>query len=244
MKKVIILAVFLPACSVFAGDLSVDNLSVQQDASFYGAMHAYVPGGDVAMGSFTNQYGYGAGTNLPVLLPGANPIGDIHMFAATNAPSGWLLCNGSAVSRTTYSNLFSVIGTTYGVGDGSTTFNVPDMRGVFPKGAGTTSRAAGKDANGNFYSASLGSYYQDRFQGHRACLTDNVFSRLYYQTWSGGGTNTTSQPYIPVNDTPLGNVAQFSTTDPITDGVNGTPRTGASTEPQSLAVNFIIYAGQ
>lgn len=50
-------------------------------------------------------------------------------FAGTTAPSGWLLCYGQAVSRTTYANLFAVIGTTYGAGDGSTTFNLPDLRG-------------------------------------------------------------------------------------------------------------------
>lgn len=55
----------------------------------------------------------------------------------TTAPSGWLLANGDAVSRTTYSSLFSAIGTTYGTGNGSTTFNLPDLRGRLPMGAGT-----------------------------------------------------------------------------------------------------------
>lgn len=50
-------------------------------------------------------------------------------YAGTSAPSGWLMCYGQAVSRTTYAVLFSVIGTTYGAGDGSTTFNLPDARG-------------------------------------------------------------------------------------------------------------------
>lgn len=50
-------------------------------------------------------------------------------FAGTTAPTGWLLCYGQAVSRTTYANLFGVISTSFGVGDGSTTFNVPDLRG-------------------------------------------------------------------------------------------------------------------
>jgi microcystin-dependent protein len=57
------------------------------------------------------------------------------MTAANTAPTGWLLCNGSAVSRTTYADLFTAIGTTYGVGDGSTTFNIPDLRGRVPVGA-------------------------------------------------------------------------------------------------------------
>lgn len=65
------------------------------------------------------------------------PIGGLMPFAGSSAPSGWLFCDGSAVSRTTYSDLFTVIGTTYGSGDGSTTFNVPDLRGRIPMGAGT-----------------------------------------------------------------------------------------------------------
>lgn len=62
------------------------------------------------------------------------PVGSISLFAGTTAPSGWLICDGSAVSRTTYANLFSVIGTTYGTGDGSTTFNIPDLQGRVPVG--------------------------------------------------------------------------------------------------------------
>lgn len=57
----------------------------------------------------------------------------------TTAPSGWALCDGSAISRTTYSALFTAIGTTYGAGNGSTTFNIPDLRGRSPIGSGTGS---------------------------------------------------------------------------------------------------------
>lgn len=62
------------------------------------------------------------------------PSGTVSPFAGSSAPSGWLLCDGSAVSRTTYADLFSVIDETYGVGDGSTTFNVPDLKGRVPVG--------------------------------------------------------------------------------------------------------------
>lgn len=63
------------------------------------------------------------------------PAGAVMSYAGSSAPSGWLLCAGQAVSRTTYATLFSAISTTYGVGDGSTTFNLPDLRGraVFGK---------------------------------------------------------------------------------------------------------------
>lgn len=60
--------------------------------------------------------------------------GEIRMWSSHTIPSGWRICDGSAISRTTFSSLFSVIGTTYGVGDSSTTFNVPDMRGRVPAG--------------------------------------------------------------------------------------------------------------
>ncbi len=57
------------------------------------------------------------------------PAGTMIDYAGTNEPGGWLLCNGQAVSRADFSGLFAAIGTTFGVGNGSTTFNVPDMRG-------------------------------------------------------------------------------------------------------------------
>lgn len=57
------------------------------------------------------------------------PVGSISMYAGSTAPNGWLICDGSAVSRTDYADLFSVIGTTYGSGDGSTTFNLPNLKG-------------------------------------------------------------------------------------------------------------------
>jgi microcystin-dependent protein len=62
-------------------------------------------------------------------LSSAVPSGVISAYAGSTAPSGYLLCDGTAVSRTTYSGLFGIIGTTYGVGDNSTTFNVPDLKG-------------------------------------------------------------------------------------------------------------------
>ena len=62
------------------------------------------------------------------------PSGAVFWFAANSAPSGYLECDGSAVSRSTYSALFAVVGTTFGSGDGSTTFNLPDLRGEFIRG--------------------------------------------------------------------------------------------------------------
>lgn len=65
---------------------------------------------------------------------GLAPVGVVLPFAGSAAPSGWLLCAGQEVSRTTYAALFTALGTAYGVGNGSTTFNLPDLRGRIPGG--------------------------------------------------------------------------------------------------------------
>jgi microcystin-dependent protein len=67
-------------------------------------------------------------------VTGSNDVGMVSAFALNTPPNGWLRCNGAAVSRTTYSRLFAAIGTTYGAGDGSTTFTLPDLRGQFLRG--------------------------------------------------------------------------------------------------------------
>jgi microcystin-dependent protein len=65
---------------------------------------------------------------------GQVPVGSITAFAGSAAPANWLLCYGQAVSRIQYAGLFLTLGTTYGSGDGSTTFNLPDLRGRVPAG--------------------------------------------------------------------------------------------------------------
>ena len=66
--------------------------------------------------------------------PRVNQVGFISMYSSSTPPTGWLSCDGSAVSRTTYADLFAVISTSYGSGDGSTTFNLPNLKGRFPLG--------------------------------------------------------------------------------------------------------------
>lgn len=66
------------------------------------------------------------------------PTGTVHAFAGSSVPSGYLLCDGSAVSRTTYANLFAVIGTTYGAGNGTSTFNLPNLIDRFVQGSVTS----------------------------------------------------------------------------------------------------------
>lgn len=73
------------------------------------------------------------------------PVGVVQAFAGSTTPQGWLLCDGSAVSRTDYADLYAVIGDTYGVGDGSTTFNLPNLIDKFVEGSATagTVKSAG-----------------------------------------------------------------------------------------------------
>jgi microcystin-dependent protein len=155
------------------------------------------------------------------------PAGCVQMFAGSNVPGGWLLCNGAAISRTTYASLYAAIGTTYGTGDGSTTFNLPDFRGIFPRGAGTSGKLT--NANGVSFNATIGAYQNDRMQGHKHSKTG------YYGTVDSG-----SLWYA--NSEPWGAGQSYTsiTGIPSTDGSNGTPRTGAETNPANLAVNFII----
>ena len=75
------------------------------------------------------------------------PSGSIIVYAGSSAPTGWLFCDGSAISRSTYSALFGIISTTYGVGDGSSTFNLPDIRGRV---------VAGKEASASLLTSAVG----------------------------------------------------------------------------------------
>ena len=76
------------------------------------------------------------------VINNSNPTGGLMMWPTATAPSGWLLCDGTAISRTTYAALFAVISTTFGTGDGSTTFNLPDYRNRTPFGASAATTAS------------------------------------------------------------------------------------------------------
>lgn len=86
------------------------------------------------------------------------PAGMVMHFAGASAPSGWLVCDGSAVARADYADLFSAIGTVYGAGDGSTTFNLPDLRGEFLRGLDS---GRGVDAD-----RALGSVQGEAYKSH------------------------------------------------------------------------------
>lgn len=101
---------------------------------------------DVGLGNLPNAISDDPATNSSQIVAstaalnklqkqvGDSMTGMVAAFAMTAAPTGWLKCNGAAVSRTTFAQLFAWLGTHYGAGDGSTTFNLPDMRGLFPRG--------------------------------------------------------------------------------------------------------------
>jgi microcystin-dependent protein len=91
---------------------------------------------------------------------GDTPVGSVQYFAMSTPPPGWLVADGSAVSRTTYSSLFTAIGTTYGAGDTTTTFNLPDLKGQFLRGWNST--GTGCDASRVF-----GSTQQDSIECHQ-----------------------------------------------------------------------------
>jgi microcystin-dependent protein len=119
------------------------------------------------------------------------PAGAVQAFAMNSAPSGWLAADGTNVSRSTYAALFSAIGTTYGAGDGSTTFALPDLRGYFVRGSGTNSDAT---ASGTF-----GAKQADELKSHSHTVDDNsVASNGNFGPGgaapypSGGVTRTTS----------------------------------------------------
>lgn len=152
------------------------------------------------------------GTDIVILNPqsGNNFPGDIKMSGSSTPNPGWLFCNGSAVSRTIYDGLFAAIGTTFGAGDGSTTFNIPDFRGYFPRGwADNGSIDPGR---------TFGSTQSDTFKAH----THQVFQRT--DTPAGGPATIF---------TAVGTSTGTYTGDTRSTG-------GTETRPVNLAIAFYI----
>ena len=197
--------------------------------------------------------------------PVSLPSGAVQEFAGSTAPEGWLMCDGSAVSRTDYAALFSVIGDTYGVGDGSTTFNLPDLRGEFVRGLddmGTAQGARGVDSgrglgstqtdttapNGMSASTSAssqgaGNHQHFTLRSGRVSAQNTVGNNEYVMAeyvQSSGSAN-----YIKVGTSSVANVGLTSTP---TNGTTHTHPISASTSlsgdtetrPRNCAMNFII----
>lgn len=166
------------------------------------------------------------------------PSGFFGPFAGTAAPTGWLMCDGSAVSRTTYAALFAAIGTTYGAGDGSTTFNLPDMRQRFPlgkasSGTGNTLGASGGSIDhvhtGDVHTHSVVVPHGDGWGS--TLSTPGTTGRL--QTGNSGGTGPDASEYMATTDQTL-----TSAQNPNTGGI-GNANTG-SNNPPYLVANYII----
>jgi microcystin-dependent protein len=153
------------------------------------------------------------------------PAGAIEAYAGSTAPTGWLLSFGQAVSRTTYANLFAVISTTYGVGDGSTTFNLPDLRGRAVAGvdnmggtdagrlsiSNTLGTTTGAETH-TLSSAEMPSHRHDIQRSNSAATSVGADASAHYrisadsgatitttQNTGGGGAHNNMQPTIVLN---------------------------------------------
>ena len=209
-----------------AADLNTYNRGVFVFASAAARTSAFSSAGiTLAEGWFsylvdTNSTEYYDGAAW-VAVATAAPAGRIEAYAGATAPTGYLLCNGDPVSRTTYAALFAVTSTTYGVGDGSTTFNVPDLRGRVPVGVGT-------NASVNARALSDGVAVANRRPQHRH--TPHAHSQKTDNFSDGTGAG---KPY------PLAAGAGTQSNINTTDGGSGVA-TDSLDAPAWLTVNYII----
>jgi microcystin-dependent protein len=158
-----------------------------------------------------------AGTGSAVTWANPTPTGSVIAFAGQTAPAGWLLCQGQAVSRTTYADLFAIINTTYGVGDNSTTFNLPDLRAEFVRGWD-----AGRGIDiGRVFGSSQGGNIQS-----------HTHSMSYVRGAEAAGTVTDANGFLSLNaDTSLGVYTNSNVI--VASG-------GTETRPRNVAMQYII----
>ena len=149
------------------------------------------------------------------------------MYGAASAPTGWLLCTGAAVSRSTYATLFALIGTTFGAGDGSSTFNVPDMRDKFPVGSGSTYAL---NATGGSANSTLPSHT------HTATVTDSGHNHTYlepqFEDGGGGGESE-------IQNRSTQNTSTATTGITVANSTEGSSPTNTNLPPYR-GINFII----
>lgn len=154
------------------------------------------------------------------------PVGVIYPFGGDNSkvPDGYLPCDGREVSRTQYSALFNVIGTSFGNGDTINTFNVPDLRESVPVGIGT--RGSGVSTHDTY---ALGEFKDDQFQGHK-----HKIEKPYNNDGAGtyGGE-------IGNGDKDHSSVSIYSDVI-VANKINGNPRVGSTTHGKQVGVNYII----
>jgi microcystin-dependent protein len=166
-----------------------------------------------------------SGTLADFVLRSAVPPGTMLTFGGNTVPAGYLLANGSAVSRAAYSALFSAIGTTYGAGDGSTTFNLPDARGVFLRGL---DNGRGLDSG-----RALGSYQADKFASHSHAVIDSTHGHALYDP---GHEHPTTGAFAGIGNVsgPLNNGGSYAT------GSNRSDRTYTNAVVQNSSSNISL----
>ena len=177
---------------------------------------AQIQNGSITAGKVNSSFAQTLGVPAGIILP----------YGSTSAPTGYLSCDGAAVSRSTYSTLFSAIGTTWGVGDNSSTFNVPDLRAMFLRGTGTHGTA--NMAKGTDFSApAVGTIENDQMQDHK------------HQTIMSPGTSYQTYSSYAIGNNAYGTTYNFNTTAPQEINSQGTPRTGDETRPVNAAVLYV-----
>jgi microcystin-dependent protein len=194
-------------------------------------------------------------TQIPTQTGGSSGsgrfTGEITAYAGSVAPSGWLVCDGSAVSRTVYAALFAVVGVAYGAGDGSTTFNLPDVADRFPVGAGGKWPRGQQGGVTKITTAHLPAHTHTINHSHPAGQTtsDGLHDhQTNHNNVDGSSTSTfrtadATGRVVDANLTLTGGAHSHSVTVPaLTNGVSGS--TGAPTPsdyvPPYSALTFII----
>lgn len=189
----------------------------------------YVRDGRAPMTGALNMNGFAinnvATGNSPTsvaTLAQAMPIGAIIDFPGATPPSGWLLCYGQAVSRATYATLFGIIGTTFGAGDGSTTFNLPDLRGRVVAGVNNMGgESSGRLGSGAGFSSFGGADPNNR----GATAGSEIHTLTLAQAPTGISSRNPSQPI------------SVSSSQPILFGASNTSQTNGG------GVGFNYWAG-
>lgn len=156
------------------------------------------------------------------------PTGSVVATASSTPSTGWLLCDGSAVSRDDYPALFATIGTNFGAGDGSTTFNLPDLRGEFIRGADA---GRGVDAG-----RTLGSSQAGQVQTHK-----HAYSMGEAYGGAPFGQSTNNNHFGTEGGTDHDNYYFWTNDGTDVDGVVNPPGViGTETRPRNVALNYII----
>ena len=184
----------------------------------------------------------GSGNLSFTALPQAVPSGTVHLFATTTAPSGYLECDGSAVSRTTYADLFAIIGTTWGEGNGSSTFNVPDLRGEFVRG---WDDGRGVDSGRSFASSQSDQNKQHNHGvsdgGHNHGINDpgHIHQVEYSNSDSGDGVIEESGTGLSGTEPTLSATTGI-TINNATTGISINNDGGSEARPRNIAMMYVI----